>query len=573
MISVDDIAALAVIANRDAPFNHRIDRQYVDVRWILDCDADGTSPVRFRHGSRTVSPERKHAAAPKPKTLATLDCSKSIADVPDSAALINSPRSALVILKNGFAVADLLGVPEKAIRNQALLDGATGDAVKLRLKADAKRRETRREIVAVEYAKLCDAADRDAVVEAIRDHHFAMLRQQKKNDEATRKLEPLAPGGKLDLTLLDDECVDVVKQSRARAAEELRRVVNQQQRQKERLLRKEEEMLRAQSALAGEAQNSNVHRDRAIRAKVRAVRQHQQRQAERSTRNLAAQRDKEEMKRSTLLAKMDESLGRASLHRTMTMHATTDLVEDRERRRAEVRDRERLMLEERRDDVEQKASLKDRLMRRNIELRDEALRQKRIESEEVAARRREELKKSAAAQAAAREAKSLTLQEEAEIRAAEIAEAKAARLEAKKQRALDKEVRRRAAHEAREEKRKQMLAELDEAQRRKEEAIATAEEERKRAIVIANEQMSQVRLERAEEQRRAKSVAEFKYVGYVSANNHKTEWIEREAEKRKTVAAHMRQEREALLRAKDDVLHDLESVERAERRRLELSYR
>ena len=68
-------------------------------------------------------------------------------------------------------------------------------------------------------------------------------------------------------------------------------------------------------------------------------------------------------------------------------------------------------------------------------------------------------------------------------------------------------------------------------------------------------------------------MSEYRYVGYVSGTHHKSGWIEREAGKRQVLGLQLRQEREAILRSRDEMLREIEARDQTERRRIELGYR
>ena len=597
MISADDIAALVVVADRAAPFSDHLKRKFIDIHWVLDRDSDGTvRPSRILgpvspHKSR--SPDRKKlsgdqpddaadgslAAAPssKPKrlSLVDLDLSKAAEDYPKRApALITSPRSALIILRNGFGVADLIGVQKKAICNQALLDGASKGAVQLRLEADLRRRELRREMLMAEYAALTRNAPMDDVVEAMRDHYFAAVRDDKRNLVASRvTLDPLVPVPARDAALFDDECVDRLKDIRNRAADELTRIIDQKERQRLRTLRKEEQLLLQQQYLAGDAKQSNIHRDRILAARRAAAQAKATADAERSRRLIEAQKDKVEQRRVALLERRDIVDERAVNRRSLSRIATKSVIQAQVERREVVRQTERELIETRRDEVEAKAQFKSLLHQRNVEKREEELARRRRENEERLVLKREQLHQAALDLEAKREHQMVELVQEADRRQAEIIEARKMRKEARKERVVAKQERLTTTKAAREAQRKERLAELDREYEAKREMLDRAETERLRSIVVNNEKMALVRFERAEEQARAKSVSEFKYVGYVSANHHKSEWIDREFNKRRQLGLQMRQEREAIGRSKDEMLTEIDGYERAERRRLELQYR
>jgi len=341
-ITTDDIAALVVVANPNAPFQSKLNRRHIDIEWILWRDADGDSPPRFRQANNPISasmtslgrprsvqrdephrsddagdedgghkaltpapqsiagssvagsesrrrrrspldegvcapsPERVRARHERnmanPKTLRDIDFTgMSPETVEEGQILLSSPRSVLVVLKNGLGVEDLLAPPQRAIRNQALLDGVSQDAVRLRLKSEADRREVRRQMMLAEYDKLASAVDREDVVNAMRDHFFSEFRQDKANVSSVRRMKPLVPAGKLDLSLLDEECVAIVEKARAAGANEIRRTIEQVQRQKARTLEKERSLLETEKALAGNAKASNVHRDKILAEKKAAA--------------------------------------------------------------------------------------------------------------------------------------------------------------------------------------------------------------------------------------------------------------------------------------------------------------
>jgi hypothetical protein len=623
MITNDDISALVVLADRHAPFQSHLKKDYIDLRWILDRDEDGTlaptpvsralgmsvatSPLRSET-SKTPSPSRSQlplpsdeesahnasrlsSSTPSPhaisgafaspmsrppplRTLADLDVSKSVETISKAAKLITSPRSVLVVLRNGFCVGDLLGVPQKKIRDQALLDGASKEAVKMRLEADANRRQLRREMLLAEYQDLTAKASREEVIKAMREQFFATLREDKRNLEANqRSLDPLVPVDFRTSTLLDDDSVGAIRHNRAAAAHELSRVVDHHERQKTSILTKEEELLRQQAALAGDAKESNIHRDRLLAAKRSMVHERIQEAQERASRLIDAEKAKLEQRRRELEDRRELVDGRATQQRQLTRIATKALSHSQQARRVTVRQQERDQAEIRLEELETRRRFKELLLERTLAQRDSTIAQRRREAELRDKERTEHLKAVAELDQARREAANAVLMATAEKRAEDIVETRLARRETKRARAALKRERQAATQALRAVNEQRRLAELDALTEHKQRLIANAEEERTKAVVAQHERMALVRQERESEQQRAVGIAEFRYVGYVNSNLHKTDWLEREAEKRRTLGLQLRQEREAMARSKDEMLAQLEVHEHDERRRLELRYR
>jgi hypothetical protein len=163
--------------------------------------------------------------------------------------------------------------------------------------------------------------------------------------------------------------------------------------------------------------------------------------------------------------------------------------------------------------------------------------------------------------------------EETENRAVEFAELKHERMEVKRARLAAKQERGAAARAVAEVKKAQRVATLEDGFRLKEESLREVMGDREREHNLKRERMTQARLERTLEKERAASATEFHYVGYVEANQKKTAWLEREAQKRRTLSSHVRQEREALDRARAQVLSEIDVEERVKRRQLVLEYR
>jgi hypothetical protein len=571
MISVNDVAALVVVANRGTNFNHKLPLRHIDIKWVLDVDNDGSSPARFRG---CTSPKREFAAQHGAhKSILDVDWTLSEEAVDAETVLLTSPRSALVVLKKGFGVADLLATPQQRLHNQGLLDGSDAEAMRMRVAADRARRDLRREVVMADYSLLCEAAEREQVVEAMREAHFAAHRQDRMNVEAAASSKPLVPGGKLDLTLLDEDCLRATVEEQDRAARDMRRLLEQRERQRDASLNKERSIKQQHKQLAGNAERSNVHRDRLILEKSAAAAQRRKvvhdRVSEMKKSAVAAQ----EQKLVSIVDTREADDRRAQEQRKMTRIATVALFQSRDQRHGIVRERAREMMDDRRDAVEaglvEKHVFHDRQMKQQVHDH----RVKRTASERRLVERKDKVDTMRKDEADARAAKLSGLVEAAEVRAKEFATTRLARQQDRSQRCEDRRARGRASRAVAASRRQQRMEELDTDFVESSAKFRETQARNAHASMVKGVEVRIARTDHLEEQRRSASVNEFSNVGYIGGNSSKTAWISREAEKRRTLAAHIKAEREAISRARDDVLTTMNSDEVKQRRHLELAFR
>jgi hypothetical protein len=475
--------------------------------------------------------------------------------------LINTPRSAYILLKNGFSLSDLCGVPVQEYYNKALLDGATLETVKMRIAAEDERRAKRFNSLLKVYSQLCANVSREEVVDAIRAHKYAEDIHKEEDEERLRSIPHYAHAGKFDLTILDSDCVDVLQKSRARTMMEIRRSMDQRDRLQKHSIEKENDLMERERAaqeefLRVQQDNSVARAERAEQLKAR--RGEVERRVEKL---LQTQEELTEMRRQALIEQDQLLSQRAKEKKELQKTASLAMIDERERRRRQVREENSSMMEERRAELIQKAEMQALMKERENELKRARQMERSRAKTEHAEKRRQTIKQLSEEAAAARKQKQFEMESMAEARSEEFARRRQLRQIAKRIRANQKAERTAAIREQGEHIKQHRMEELEREYQEKLKGIEQAQEEKKERIVLTKEMNAQVQLEKVEEKERATMADEFSKIAYVSSSNAKQRWMERAEQKRVVLTAHVRQEREAMMRAKEQVFLEMEAEE------------
>lgn len=475
--------------------------------------------------------------------------------------LINTPRSAFVLLKNGFSLSDLCGVPVQEYYNKALLDGATLETVKMRIAAEDERRAKRFNSLLKVYAQLCSHVSREEVVDAIRAHKYAEDIHKEEDEERLRSIPHYAHAGKFDLTILDSDCIDVLQKSRARTMMEIRRSMDQRDRLQKHSIEKENDLMEREKAAQEEfmrvqQDNSVARAERAEQLKAR--RGEVERRVEKL---LQTQEELTEMRRQALIEQDQLLSQRAKEKKELQKTASLVMIDERERRRRQVREENSAMMEERRAELIQKAEMQALMKERENELKRARQLERSRAKTEHAEKRRQTIKQLSEEAAAARKQKQFEMETMAEARAEEFGRRRQLRQIAKRIRANQKAERTAAIREQGEHIKQHRMEELEREYQEKLKGIEQAQEEKKERIILTKEMNAQVQLEKVEEKERASMADEFSKIAYVSSSNAKQRWMERAEQKREVLTAHVRQEREAMMRAKEQVFLEMEAEE------------
>ena len=586
-LSKEAIAALEVIANPRVAFRHRLDLKNVSLQWIFrrrsrPPSSTESSPQRERSSWQEHSPDltpikpqqhtvedanvedmpSKRAPLTGMRTLLSLDTS---APVTNSDILIDSPRSAYVILSRGHRVAELCPVDNQELYNAALIEGTSRDMVELRIIAENKRRAGRYNALVANYQELCKAVSSSEVVQAILNYAEGLRLEDEANLKRMETIPRYSYTPLRDSRLFDQDCEQVIVEARCKTLEEIKRKLDQnarnvlQQVERERRFAKEKESL--QELKRQQEQRDRERRERSIEiqkrgdefhAKVAAI--HQQQAAEVEAKRAALdQRESDLQKRREILQQKRES-------------ALADAAARRAERRRSVKEQLSLADEERRVALQERSSLLSRMHERDIQRRQETKRAELRELRDIGA-----LKGRAARQLAEirMEEKRLKLEgklERISLRAEELQHSKALRLAAKRSHLHERHEYSELARKTAEHLRAEHLEQLTQHYAHKQQQIEEANEERRRQQVLLEEMGRQSRAMQLEERRRSALEKEFSTIGYMNNTLAKSKWLERESEKRSKLACQIRQEREALDRAKEEIIRRIEQGE-VERRK------
>ena len=631
-LSRDDIAAMEVVCDRKAAFSHRLNLSRIDVRWILDLKGDKKGlPPRSRstatsatHSARgdndrpktsetldNISPVKEGDQAPSsvadPDDYAALHSARSSAtgmstassvrrghkrfrfvnppttfltlrdldrtqviDPKDAQPLINSPRSAFIVLKNGYSMMDVCGVPAQEYYNKALLDGVTVETVKMRIAAEEERRIKKFNSLLSAYDSLCREAEREEVVEAIRTHKYAEDLTREEDEARLKEIPHYAHPGNLDLTVLDSDCVDVLQKSRSRTLQEIRRSLDQRDRLLKQSIERETAVMEKERQAAMETQRVQMEAARARDEKANQQKERRREVERRVEKLLQSQAELTEVRRAELLQEQEHQANRVKEKKKLEKYASVAMIADRDQRRKQVRQQQEQLLEEKRENLLQRQELQAKMKERELQLKRQAAAERSQIRNEIAEKRRETIRQLSEKAALDREEKQLTMEEEAEIRAREYARMREIRQERKRERQQKKSERTSYIRQQGDQIKRHRLMELERDYQEKLRGIELAQREKEDRAALEKEMAAQVHLEKQEEKERAMNANEFHKVAYVSGSNAKQRWMERSQQKRKVLSSQVRQEREAMIRAKTQVFNEIERQEI--KRRKEAAY-
>jgi hypothetical protein len=477
-----------------------------------------------------------------------------------TAVLLNSPRSALIVLRQGFAVADLCMVDPNDFYVKGSLEGVTRETVEMRIAAENKRRNIRFKKCLNEYIKLCHTITFNDLVRAIREHKYGEDKQRAENKALLAEVPLFAHGGKQDLTVLDPDHVQVLMLVRERTVRDIRRQLELAEKNLDLFVAKEqavmakdvplEKLRQQQEEAAQQVRERNLElkkRSQMFRQRVERVSKEQeahiQERRERMEQRHHEQEDQQERRRAEKLAAAEEK----RRLKAQRLHAVKQQMEQAE--------------EERRLSMMEKAELTAKLQARERQRTKEIMEAQAAECKRISDERLDVIRRLGEIETEERRQRAESVLEKSSTRLRDFAELKQMRIEQKKHLSLDKELRREAAKRNADGARLRRLRELEENFKRQQETIAEAELEHRQRMELKSEMARQTRIKQLEEKERCMSALEFRYIGYQGNSYTKTRWLDMEAEKKQVLTSHARQEREALFRAKNIVLAKIEEQE------------
>lgn len=546
----DDVGALTYIAAIDKKaFNNRLNLANVDLRWILSGAKGGANTIASLSREQRTSTEI------------------SVGDV-----LIDSPRSTLIIFKNGMTIEQLLPASETAVRRQGLLEGITEQQLAVRLTAEEERRNRRRTFSLEEYEALCEKVDLNSIVDQIAHRDQESLLHREENAAKLRSSPILVKPGRLSTDNVDEVGLTKIQDARSKTAMTLRHQLSLSHRYNQHLIDEERRLRENDLQLMGVAANSNVLRDEQLRQRKEISERKRAIVLERVKHHLQQEERKQDERRHAVAEEQEAMLARAQQTRSLTRHATVASFRGKAERRQQVRETEQAALAERRRSilaaVEERNRVQDELSgcrRRDFE-------RKRLLSQLDSRRRHEQ---QSVREREARNQRERELQRQDELineRLQTLSEARATRIRAHNEAKQTKKLRGAAlltvVSAAEAERKGSMLQKIQLEQ----DNLEQLHEQRRQAALLTQERMKQVRLDRLEERARSFAAAEFLYVGYVNDNLHREKQKSEELEGRRAAQQVIHMERDAIRREWSDLTREEERELVAARRDMELRF-
>lgn len=476
---------------------------------------------------------------------------------PEHVVMIDSPRSALVLLRNGVAVKDIVTVDPQPFYNEALIHGTPFEMVRLRVAAEASRRKQRYDQLLTEYVKLCETVSQEEVMNAMRRKEFGVEVETKQNKMRLSKFMRFSYAGKADMSLLDEDCLKVLEASRGKALDAVRRAMVLHERRMQYVLDCEE---RAKQFTL-EAVHDEQRKQERMKIQAEHIRKNDVsiQELKDRTKMLRERQEAEiEAKRQKLAEKERKHDDHAAVYLSATRSSSVSLIERAEERRTRIRDAAQEQERSRAETLKQKTDLLNRLHQRELERKQEIRERTRQETREWNDARKTAIKQLAELQEAERMSRIEQAMQQQEQRAEEHQQM---RLEKMAARQREKEIRAERGRQSRQQAEEQRLARLEELEERCEQKVAYIQgtaEEKKKSQMLQQELARQSRAALLDDQQRVKRTSEFAALGCIEERKAKTGWLERESQKRVALTHQMKQEREALLRIRDTLLKQSE---------------
>lgn len=603
----EDIAALTVVA--DGHRSHGLNLDHIDLGWILadppeeisstasssrrrhagassassDCPApvmqleyrdssvpegmlqerslDTPAPAQDTASSKqtSMSRDRSPSATFGILNLTALD-HEAICPRNPRHVLLDSPRSVFIVLSNGYSVESLCRADPQVFYNEALRTGVPLDMVNLRIAADNKRRSQRYLQLRDAYIKLREKNDLNEVVSAVRDQKYGVEVEAVRNRRAMASIPRYAYHGGEDLGLLDEDCRRVLEHSRSSVIDEVRRALELHEKKLQQSIQAEAKLLSNSTTFEAEKRVEEMkERDRRqrsvaiqkrteeFRQRIQRIRQEQEEHSEDLRQRVELkEREHEEFRlHQTELRRMEVAAG----------------AEHQHHKRMSIKEQVHQRDEERREELIRKAEYMAKLHQRDLERKRQQKAKESMEMQEINEGRSRAIRQIAAMQLEEKRLKSEDAIERSNQRAAEFKQSRAMRFEARKKLLAERAERGAVARRIAEEKRDARAKETAEEYERKQQFIADVAEEHRQQLTLQKELSKQTRLVQLEDQQRCKSVSLFRSVAYLADAAAKASWLERENKKRDLLALQVRQEREALHRARDLMQRQAEEAE------------
>lgn len=505
------------------------------------------SHSRFRGGDGT-------------RNLLTLDQSTVCSMDSKHTVLLDSPRSVFIVLSNGHSVARICKADQQEFYNEALRTGVPLDMVNLRIAAENKRRLQCYHSLRAAYVELCSKLSSEALADAIRDQKYGIEIEAAKNRQRMKNVPRYAYYGGEDLGLFDEDCYRLLEHARNKTVDEVRNVLEQNEKKIQQQNERERNADQDMSALDAERRALEM-KEKDQRERSRAIQRRADEFRQRVQRIRQEQEDEMEGLRKRVEVKQQEQEEFIEQQEMLRRHLSMSSFEAQQQKRVQVRQSVAAKDEKRRQDLIRRSEYLTQLHQREQDRRKEQLSEEHRLSKEALNERGRVTRLLAAVQLEEKRMKSEFAIAQSNERAEQFKKTRAMRFEARKQLVEERKERGAQARQLAEEKRARKALELEMDYERKQQYIADMNEEHEREMTLQKELNKQSRMIQKDEQTRCKQVNAFQSVGYLADAQAKADWLERENEKRRLLALQVRQERDALYRARDMILQQVEESE------------
>jgi len=542
-MNTTDIAALEILAQPNPTIKHTVSLKNIDVKWL--------------HGAAVH--QQLFETSGK---LNLMNFNEEYYNIPDRKSndlqvLIDSPRSAIVILKNGCTVEQLCRTSIQKYRSEALIEGLEPQLMQLRIDHDEKKRQAYLSFLREEYTELCGRATSHG---DIIQRMYLSERKMATEFSPARNIGPLyASPGKLPMHILNEENFAVLRVARSRAEDEVHRLLSLRQRlQGGSKLRERASQLRASRA-EHEVEIRNDIKVQELREKGLLIAERYKCALERAQRLKKEKADKVERARVTIESREEKLAQRLVALNAGKAEENRKIFDEKRRvmkQKKEQVDQDNLnrMLEADAKRKELERIKAQEMMERQIAIR--ALQQ--VKTEKV----RERKSKTKELYDAIEESRRAKL-EQSELatqkRRTEFEEMKRSMMEMRKDRHEKKEEKRHNAKEKVIESEKQRLHEMLTLIEEKDQHVASVISESQWKNRVAQEESRLKSEDRKNELLRRSLIRDFELATKTYLYEERNQRNLDDMKRRKVLHVQVRQERDAILRAKDKILQDMEA--------------
>eukprot|EP00759_Apiculatamorpha_spiralis_P043699 PhF_6_TR40950/c1_g1_i1/m.61975 len=540
-MNATDIAALEVLSHPNPSLKHNIPMKYIDIKWL---HAASVHSAAFDDcGKRTICDfdEDYFLRVERPDPLHVL---------------IDSPRSVLVLLRNGCLIEQLCKTNPQKFHTQGMIEGVDPELIQLRIRHDEQKRKAYLKFIREEYDDLVHE----------NPHHGDLIQRMFLAEKETRstlsperQIAPLyAAPGKLPVHILNDDNFETLRHARSRTEDEVHRLLSLRQRiqigskireraSQMRATRAEHEIEIRNEIKVQELREKGLliaERYKLAQEKAQKLKQEQSEQVERSRvaienrekriqeRLLKLNESKAEENKKLFEEKREKMKMKTETHRQVQL---TKILETDARRQEIERHKAQELVERQatmKEVQKQKAEKQKERQGRTKELYDAILESRRQRAEQREHEAQERL-------------------EEFEAMKSELQHKRA-------HKAVNKEMKRLEARAKVEEMQKQHVVDMIQAISEKEEHAhkVLLEQERKHKLQAEENRLKS--MDQKDELSRRALVREFEHAAKTHMYEERSNKLHTELKRRKVLTIQVRQEREAVLRAKDKVLGDMD---------------